>query len=353
MHIALLVLNHNGRPLLAECLPSLVRAAAASRYDCRVTVVDNDSTDGSLAFLAAEYPQVDVAWCANRGLCSFNEVLTRLPVRAAILLNNDIRLSEAAVDPLVQPLLDNPRCFLTAARCYRWDGKTYEGQRTAVRWRWGVVEATSFFAGHERGIEHPGRTASAGAAIAVERSKFLELGGFDPLFLPGRLEDLDFAYRGYMAGCYALHVPQSVAYHRGGASFAARFGASGCDRLALRNTLLFQWKNLRHPWHAARQAAGAAARLARDLVGAPWTPAGQRWPFAGALHGAWGRRQQLRSPYYAARRDVQRERRFFADFHPTRIDELSTPRPHFVGGRRAGTHGSSRSTAALVESAGS
>ena len=43
----ILVLNYNGRGLLAECLPSIVAGRRAVAGPCRVTVVDNGSTDGS------------------------------------------------------------------------------------------------------------------------------------------------------------------------------------------------------------------------------------------------------------------------------------------------------------------
>jgi GT2 family glycosyltransferase len=148
-----------------------------------------------------------------------------------------------------------------------------------------LVQATALFEGHERTIEQPDWTASAGAAIAVDREKFLELGGFDPLYLPGRLEDLDFCYRGYQRGWHALYVPAAVAFHRGAASFQKVYTPSECERLALRNTLLFQWKNLRHPWHLGRHACGLMARLIWDIFRAPTSPAppGQR----GSLGREW------------------------------------------------------------------
>jgi GT2 family glycosyltransferase len=146
-----------------------------------------------------------------------------------------------------------------------------------------------------------GWTASAGAAIAIHRQRFLKLGGFDPLYLPGRLEDLDFAFRGYMAGYAAQYVPQSVAWHWGQASFQEAFGAEGCELLALRNTLLFQWKNLRHPAHLLRQATGIPIRLAFDLLRAAWQPRERRLAFWRAFCGAVARVRSLRrSPYRAA-----------------------------------------------------
>ena len=325
MRMDLLVLNHNGRDLLGECLPSLVRAAAASRHDCRVTVIDNESSDDSLDFLAAAFPQVRVLRCTNRGLCSFNDVLPRLSSRVAILLNNDIKLAADAIDPLVEPLLADERCFATAPLCWLFDGRTYEGLKTAVRWRFGLVQATALFAGHEAGIEQPSLTASAGAVLAVDRVKFLQLGGFDALYLPGRLEDLDFAYRGFLAGYHARYVPQAVAYHRGCATFGRVYGMRGCDELALRNTLLFQWKNLRHPLHLTRQAAGLLLRCGRDLLRAPLTPRDERWTFFRALHAAVKRWRACGHDSCAPRLD--REREFFCRFHPRRIHHSAAAAP--------------------------
>lgn len=333
MRVPLLVLNYNGRRLLAECLPSLLSAAAASRHDCRVAVVDNASTDDSLAFLAAQFPEVEVIHQPNHGLCSYNRVLAELNDPVAILLNNDVKLDEGAIDPLVEPLLaggtertaqpggrTRGECFLTAPLCWRFDGVTYEGQKTAVAWHWGLVRATSLFAGHEAGIHLSGLTASAGAVMAVDRAKFLVLGGFDPVYLPGRLEDLDFAYRGFLAGYHARHVPEAVAYHRGQATFGPAYGLAGCDQLALRNTLLFQWKNLRRPGHVARMAAGVPLRLLWDAVRAVRQPRERRFAFWRALAAAWRLRGQLKNTMFRPADAPEAERDFFDRFHPRAIN---------------------------------
>ncbi len=333
MRVHVLVLNYNGRRLLGECLPSVVDAARASRHPCDVAVVDNDSSDDSLAWLGRHFPRVRVIRRPNRGLSSFNDVVPGLEGPVAVLLNNDVKLAPDCIDPLVEPLVDSrpdgdSPCFMTAPLCRLFDGTTYEGFKTAVTWRSGLVRATALFPGHEAVIHVPGPTASAGAALAVDREKFAALGGFDPLFLPGRLEDLDLAFRGYLAGYHARYVPAAVAYHRGMATFGAVFGRSGCDQLALRNTLLFQWKSLRHPLHWARQLIGLPARLAFDLVRAPWVPAERRWAFARALLDALARWQQLRTSPYRAGRNIKREREFFRRFSPSRlIREAAARRP--------------------------
>lgn len=323
--VDVLVLNYNGGRLLEECLPSVIAAAAASRYGCRVCVVDNASTDDSLEVLARRFAGTEVIRTDNRGLCSYNEILAGRRSTVAVLLNNDIKLAGDAVDRLVDAVLepdgeDGGRgIFLAAPLCWLFDGQTYEGLKTAVRWRWGLVQATALFAGHETGIYEGGLTASAGAVMAVDRRKFVELGGFDPLYLPGRLEDLDLAFRAYRAGYRCRYVPQAVAYHRGHATFGAVYGQAGSDRLALRNTLLFQWKNLRHPVSVARHVGWLPVRVAYDAVRAAWQPAGRRLVFTRALGEALARLPQALRSGGRVGGKVASERDFFARFHPRAV----------------------------------
>jgi N-acetylglucosaminyl-diphospho-decaprenol L-rhamnosyltransferase len=312
--IDLVVLNYNGRRLLEECLPSVIDAARMSRHACRVVVVDNSSSDDSVAFLAGEYPWVRQFHASNRGLCSYNDFLPFLDSRVAVLLNNDIKLAPSSVDPLVEPLLLEEKCFMTAPLCWLFDGQTYEGLQTAIRWRWGLIQAISDYPGYERVMHRPCLTASAGAVMAVDRRRFLELGGFDPLYLPGRLEDLDFAYRGYLAGYHARYVPAAVAYHKGEATFRRELGEERSTAIALRNTLLFHWKNLRHPWHVLRHAAALPARFAVDCLRAPFVRGGRRFRFCTAFLEAvarWRQREAADRPPQPSR---QRERAFVAGF---------------------------------------
>lgn len=330
--VDVLVLNYNGRTLLAECLPSIVRAAADSARVCRVTVVDNSSPDDPTDWLADEFPSVAVRRLPNDGLASFNTMARELTSRVLVLLNNDIRLAPDAIDPLVAPLLGDvyggkdvagEPIFMTAPRCTLFDGVTHEGFKTAIALRRGLVQATALFDGAEQAADVAGPTAAAGAALAVDRRVFLSLGGFDPLYLPGRIEDLDFCFRGFIAGYRAVYVPESRAQHKGSASFVPMFGASGNDHLALRNTLLFQWKNLKSTRHRIAYSMWLPLRVARDLVGVWKTKRGERFPFLRAYAAAvaiWQERSgNIR--FQPASDDVARAREleFFARHAPSRL----------------------------------
>jgi GT2 family glycosyltransferase len=240
----ILILNYNRRELLAECLSSIIEAARRAPVPCAVTVVDNGSTDGSLDLLARDWPGVGVVREPNRGLASFNAVLARMDEPIVLLLNNDVKLAPDAVAPLLETFFTHDDVLFSAPKCWSFDGREYEGMRTRVRSRFGLVQGMCRVPGHETDRDRPDLTAAAGPVLAVDRLRFLALGGYDPIYFPGRIEDLDLGFRGWMAGWRGYYVPASVAYHRGLGSFGPAFGCAGCDRLAARNTLIFAWKNL-------------------------------------------------------------------------------------------------------------
>ena len=72
-------------------------------------------------------------------------------------------------------------------------------------------------------------------------------------------------FRGWMAGLKGYYVPESVAYHKGFATFAPELGEDRCDGLAIRNTLIFAWKNLKGR-RLANHLAWLASRDASDPI---------------------------------------------------------------------------------------
>ena len=84
-----------------------------------------------------------------------------------------------------------------------------------------------------------------------------------------------------MAGWKGYYVPGSVAYHRGFGTFGPALGRGGCDRLAIRNSLLFAWKNLsghdgwRRTWLLA-PARGSSTGCSGDEPISRWPVLGRR-----------------------------------------------------------------------------
>ncbi|QEH37673.1 N-acetylglucosaminyl-diphospho-decaprenol L-rhamnosyltransferase [Aquisphaera giovannonii] len=297
----ILILNYNGRSLLEECLPTIVEAAEGAGVPCAVSVIDNASTDGSCDLLAQRWPRVGLIRHENLGLASFNDVLATLDEPVVLLLNNDVKLEGGSIPPLLRAFEEHDDALFSAPLCWTFDGREYEGMRTRVRSRFGLVQGMCRVPGSEAAWREADLTAAAGPVLAVDRLRFLEIGGYDPVYFPGRIEDLDLGFRGWMAGYRGYYEPGSVAYHRGLATFGPAFGDAGCDRLAVRNSFLFAWKNLGGP------------RLARHLL---WIPPRL------AYWLARGRIDLALALVAAARRwdDVRRRRRSRRDADGTWVD---------------------------------
>jgi GT2 family glycosyltransferase len=103
--VDVIIVNHNTRVELLDCVRSLASAPPASLG--RVIVVDNASTDDSVAAIAADFPAVEtIALPRNIGFAAANNVaLRQVTAPLALLLNSDTILpSPQALDRLVERL---------------------------------------------------------------------------------------------------------------------------------------------------------------------------------------------------------------------------------------------------------
>ncbi len=250
MTAEIFVLNYNGSDLLVECLPSLIQAARNS--GCLLTVIDNSSTDNSLEILNKQFPQARVVVSPNRVLCSFNEAVKKSSADVVLLLNNDLKVDANFLQPLIQVFERYPNAFLAAPKAFTFDGAQYEGSLSKMSFRAGLLKSESRFPGYEAKIDIAGPTMQAGFG-AFRRSIFLELGGFDDLYLPGTVEDCDLCFRAWKAGYAGYYEPKSLVFHKGQATFKKNFSRSRLLAINQRNLYLFMWKNITSPvlwfWH--------------------------------------------------------------------------------------------------------
>ena len=247
MKVHILILNYDGAELLERYLPSFLVAVGRSSHSCRLSVIDNASSDASRDVVGRFGKKVEwIPLSENRVLCAYNEVARDLDDEVLIFMNNDIEVDPGFIDSLVRPFPKEKDVFFVTPRCLSKDGKTYEGNKTRGAVRYGVYWSTALYPGYEKDIEKPGLTLQGGFG-AFDRKKFLALGGYDDLYLPGRLEDADLCFRAYKRGWVCLYEPSSVVYHAGGVSFHKRFGPKKTLAINWRNTFLFMLKNLAGP----------------------------------------------------------------------------------------------------------
>ena len=249
------VLSYDGRHLLEIILPSLAR----QRFrDFEVVVVDNGSSDDTVAWLAEHWPEAEVVKLErNIGVTAALNVCARAGRgRLVGLFNNDLELEDDCVGELVAALAAHPGAGWAAAKLRDFERReVLDGAGDVFTWA-----ATGGRRGHgERDIgqyDEPREIFGACGGAALYRRSVLELvGGFDEDFF-AFYEDVDWNLRAQLAGFSCRYVPSAVAYHMGSATIGR--GLSDFTRYHLwRNTLWIIAKDL---------PAAALVRHAHQLI---------------------------------------------------------------------------------------
>lgn len=243
---SLVIPTYNGKNLLARYLPSVVQAIDTNPSGHEVLVVDDGSTDGSAEFVRDHFPTIRVIEKRTNGGFSSACNLGASESNHSILvfLNNDIEVSRDFLDPLLRHF-DDDSVFSVSPRIARGAQEVDEGV-TRLFARFGFL-LTDFPCMRDRPLrfENAGPIAyGCGGAVAVNKCKFAQMGGFDDLYAPAYSEDLDLGYRAWKRGWRVLHEPASVVYHQHSATMERVFTTKALRLFASRNKFLFMWKNM-------------------------------------------------------------------------------------------------------------
>jgi GT2 family glycosyltransferase len=239
MTVELVILNYDGQHHLEHLLPTAVREAANFGPDCQVVVLDNRSTKDDVAWVAREFPSVKV-WVAPRNeyLFSYNEYAKQSTADILVLLNNDLKLCENFLPPLLRHF-EQVDVFSVGATSLDWAGREFTCGPAVLKYENGFYSWN-----YQTGRQELCHTFfTSGGFMAVDRLKFLQIGGFDILYYPAYVEDVDLCFRAWCNGWRCIFEPSSKVLHREGGSWKNVKDSSVGVKL-LRNSLLFQWLNL-------------------------------------------------------------------------------------------------------------
>lgn len=138
--LAIIIVSYNVRDLLRRCLRSIDDSLGASSLHYRTLVVDNASSDGSAAMVAAEFPQVElIASTVNLGFAGGNNLgLRRLlgsdlhapdAPRAVLLLNPDTEIVGDAPTDMLRYLDQHPEVVVVGPQLRYGDGSPQSSRR--------------------------------------------------------------------------------------------------------------------------------------------------------------------------------------------------------------------------------
>jgi GT2 family glycosyltransferase len=297
---SIIIPNWNGAHHLPDCLDSLERQSY-SRFE--VILVDNGSTDASLALLARDYARVRViALGENRGFapaCNIGMRAARGEV--VILLNNDTEVDPRWLETVIDAFTRHPRVGAVASKMLLFDRRTHLHTAGDFYRLDGVPGNRGVWQQDGEPFNKEAFVFSAcGGSAAYRRAMLDDVGLLDEAFYFS-CEDVDLGWRAQLAGWPCVYAPHAVVYHKVSATGAGVINSYYDGRnfiyLIVKD---YPWSLLRHHW---REVLRAQWRITRDALRA-WRGTAARARLKGQLAGLWGLPRMLR-----ARRVVQRTRR--------------------------------------------
>jgi len=254
--LGICILTRGSREKVLACLASLFEQTQTSDMD--VVVVDNDSRDGTVEEIRAQFPTVRlIANNKNLGYAkAVNQGLKILDARYLILLNPDAIVLNQALDRLVTFMDENPKVGICAPKVLNQDGTVqYQSRRGEPR-PWNVL---SYFLGLSNLFPNDPRfsgyllthidndkvnevTAVSGSCMMIRKEVIAAIGYLDERYFAYQ-EDTDYCVHARQSGWTVCYVPTAEVIHyggKGGSSINPYFGVYHWHR----SYYLYYQKNL-------------------------------------------------------------------------------------------------------------
>ena len=198
--LTIVVVSHNARAVLQECLQRVQRHYAGAE----VIVVDSGSSDGSAALVQEEFPQFRLILSENRGYpAAVNQGLAAASRPYLVQMNSDVYLNAGDLEALLQAAQAHPKAALIGPTLITPSGR-YQS--------FGPFYAPNYWFLHA-----PRRVRwVSGALTLMPRRAYEAIGGMDERFFFYN-DDLEWCARARRKGWQVLLVPHRV-LHLGGSS---------------------------------------------------------------------------------------------------------------------------------------
>jgi GT2 family glycosyltransferase len=214
--VSVIVVNWNGKWLLASCLQNLMEQTYVHR---EIILVDNGSDDGSVEMARRLFPRINIVqlpW--NKGFTGGNIAgFQASKGDFVMLLNNDARPDPYCLERLVEAMVRDQHVGICASKL------VYEAHTSGVNSAGhGMTTAgVGFDRGTGRPLDQFSRSelvfGACAAAALYRRSMLDQIGFFDDDFFIYD-EDADLNARAQLAGWKCRFVPDALTHHVGHAT---------------------------------------------------------------------------------------------------------------------------------------
>jgi GT2 family glycosyltransferase/SAM-dependent methyltransferase len=262
---SLVILTLNQLPVTKLCLESVLKHTS----DYELILIDNGSTDGTVAYLEAFAARHDfvklVKNASNRGFAGgCNQGMALATGEFIVLLNNDTVVSEGWLEGLIRAS-SLERVGMVGPRTNQisgpqivdrvtYDVRTLDGFEDFARnWReanrgtvWETVRVVGFCA-------------------LIKREVIDRIGGLDAGFGRGNFEDDDFSLRVRIAGYRSIVTDEVFIHHFGSVTFHG-------EKVNFDHLLEENWSRFKNKWGLPPEARVADGYMALELADRPFDP---------------------------------------------------------------------------------
>ena len=247
MKIAVVILNWNGKKLLEQFLPSIIKFSK----DASIYVADNASTDDSISYIKENFSSVTIISNPSNGgfAKGYNDALKKIDAPLYALVNSDVEVTENWLKPILKEFDKNPKTAIAQPKILDYKDKNkfeYAGAAGGYLDLLGYPYCRGrIFNTLEKDKGQYNDTSlinwASGACFFIKSEIFHQLDGFDEDYFAHQ-EEIDLCWRTSNLGYDIKYVGMSTIYHIGGATLDE--ANSYKTFLNFRNSLYSLVKNL-------------------------------------------------------------------------------------------------------------
>ncbi len=231
MTLSVIIVNYNVKHFLEQCLYSLQQSLQG--VSAEVFVIDNNSTDGSIAFLSPLFPGIN--FIVNESNIGFakacNQGLSLSTGKYILFLNPDTILAEDSITKSIAFLEANTNAGALgihmidgSGRFLKESKRSFPAPLTSLYKLFGLSRLfprsktfSQYHLGHLPENENHEVDVLAGAYMLIKKEVLQKTGGFDETFFMYG-EDVDLSYRMQQAGYQNFYFAEASIIHFKGES---------------------------------------------------------------------------------------------------------------------------------------
>ena len=247
MDVAIAILNWNGKNWLEKFLPSVI----SHSENTDIYIIDNASTDDSVAFLKLNFPQVKIIQnTENHGFAGgYNEGLKKIKADIYCLLNSDVEVTENWLNPVVDLFQKDLNISAVQPKILDFNRKNFFEFAGAAG---GFIDNLGYPYCRGRVFENIEEDKgqyddeteifwASGCCLFIRSADFWKQNGFDERFFAHQ-EEIDLCWRLKNSGKKIFYTGKSTVYHVGGGTLNKQSAQK--TFLNMRNNLTMLVKNL-------------------------------------------------------------------------------------------------------------